>query len=316
VGTPVVPLSAGPAQVQRSGETSALPAEPLALAPSTQRGTSEPSPQKAAGPVALIPSGDEGSASPTAPLLSDRPLRPASVQRSVEPVPGPVQETLQRTLGADLTSARVHRGGDASEAATALQARAFTQGDDVYLPAAHGPLNSGPARALLAHELTHVAQQRRLGSALPPEASPGGQHLEAEARGMESTAFNTPEMPLAPRVQSAPANGATPAREATSIEATASQLIGSGMATRAADGSLVFRAPEGAPAAAPWASSSPSVQREAAPAVAPAAPEASTTTSDAELEELARKLYEPIRSRLRAELLIDRERAGMIADIR
>jgi hypothetical protein len=224
---------------------------------------------------------------------------------------------LQRTLGADLSNARVHRGGDASEAATALQARAFTQGDDVYLPAAHGPLNSGPARALLAHELTHVAQQRRLGSALPPEPSAGGQNLEAEARGMESTAFNSPEMTLAPRVQSAPANGATPSQQATSIEATASQLIGSGMATRAVDGSLIFRAPEGAPAAAPWASSSsPSVQREAAPAVAPAAPKASTATSDAELEELARKLYEPIRSRLRAELLIDRERAGMIADLR
>jgi hypothetical protein len=133
---------------------------------------------------------------------------------------------------------------------------------------------------------------------------------------MESTAFNSPEMTLAPRVQSAPANGATPSQQATSIEATASQLIGAGMATRAADGSLIFRAPEGAPAAVPWASSSsPSVQREAAPAVAPAAPKASTA-SDAELEELARKLYEPIRSRLRAELLIDRERAGMIADLR
>src|SRR5207245_259431 len=69
------------------------------------------------------------------------------------------------------------------------------------------------------------------------------------------------------------------------------------------------------PAAAPWASSSaPAVQREAAAAAAPAAPRAATATSDADLEELARKLYEPIRSRLRTELLIDRERAGMIAE--
>ena len=331
VGTPAIPLAASSANVQRSAETSTSPTEPLDLAPSTRRSAAEPVSQKATGPVALMPSGEPDfaltsapgptstvrptSTASTAPLLSERPLKPASVQRSVEPVPGQVQDTMRQVLGADLSGTRVHRGGEASEAATALQARAFTQGNDVYLPATHGPLNSGPARALLAHELTHVAQQRRLGSALPPEASAGGQHLEAEARGMESTAFS--EMPLAPRVQSAPAIGATPAREANSMEATASQLIGSGMATRAGDGSLIFRAPEGAPAAGPWASSpSPSVQREAAPAAAPAAPKAGTATSDAELEELARKLYEPIRSRLRAELLIDRERAGMIADIR
>ena len=331
VGTAPVALVAGPVNVQRSAETSPAPTEVLDLAPSLPRGAPDHDSRQTIGPVGLISSGEPDfglpsapglastirpqSTASTAPLLSERPLRPASVQRSVEPVPSQVQETMRQALGADLTNTRVHRGGEASEAATALQARAFTQGDDVYLPASHGPLNSGPARSLLAHELTHVAQQRRLGSALPPEASTGGQHLEAEARGMESTSFS--EMPLAPRVQSAPAAGATQGREATSMEATASQLIGAGMATRAGDGSLIFRAPEGAPAAAPWASSSaPAVQREAAAAAAPAAPRAATATSDADLEELARKLYEPIRSRLRTELLIDRERAGMIADIR
>jgi hypothetical protein len=35
-----------------------------------------------------------------------------------------------------------------------------------------------------------------------------------------------------------------------------------------------------------------------------------------DLDELARRLYDRIRRRLRAELLIDRERAGLIADLR
>jgi hypothetical protein len=38
--------------------------------------------------------------------------------------------------------------------------------------------------------------------------------------------------------------------------------------------------------------------------------------SDKELDDLARQLYERLRSRLRLELLVDRERAGLITDLR
>ena len=38
--------------------------------------------------------------------------------------------------------------------------------------------------------------------------------------------------------------------------------------------------------------------------------------SGAELEELARRIYEPLSSRLRAELWTDRERAGLLTDVR
>jgi len=38
--------------------------------------------------------------------------------------------------------------------------------------------------------------------------------------------------------------------------------------------------------------------------------------SDKELDDLARQLYERLRSRLRHELLVDRERAGLITDLR
>ena len=42
-----------------------------------------------------------------------------------------------------------------------------------------------PARPLLAHELTHVAQRARLGPRLPPEATPGAGQLEVEALSAE-----------------------------------------------------------------------------------------------------------------------------------
>ena len=47
--------------------------------------------------------------------------------------------------------------------------------------------------------------------------------------------------------------------------------------------------------------------------VAPAGP---NQASDADMDELARKLYDRLRSRLKTELLVDRERAGFLTDLR
>ena len=38
-------------------------------------------------------------------------------------------------------------------------------------------------------------------------------------------------------------------------------------------------------------------------------------TGDKELDELARRLYDRLRSRLRQELLVDRERSGLLSDL-
>ena len=38
--------------------------------------------------------------------------------------------------------------------------------------------------------------------------------------------------------------------------------------------------------------------------------------SEHDLSELARRLYEPISARLRRDLLVERERAGMVTDLR
>jgi hypothetical protein len=69
----------------------------------------------------------------------------------------------------------------------------------------------------------------------------------------------------------------------------------------------------------------PTAQRQvetAAPAPSPAAPAASpagappTGAAAADLDEMARRLFEPLSARLRAELWLDRERAGLVTDAR
>jgi len=48
----------------------------------------------------------------------------------------------------------------------------------------------------------------------------------------------------------------------------------------------------------------------------PAAATAPSPASETDMDELARKLYDRIRGRLKTELLVDRERAGFLTDLR
>jgi hypothetical protein len=48
----------------------------------------------------------------------------------------------------------------------------------------------------------------------------------------------------------------------------------------------------------------------------PAPASAGAVSSDRDLDDLALKLYDRFRSRLRSELLVDRERAGLLTDLR
>jgi hypothetical protein len=60
----------------------------------------------------------------------------------------------------DFTGVRVHTDGKAAESALALNASAFTVGKDIFFaPGRYAP-DTSAGRKLLAHELTHVVQQR------------------------------------------------------------------------------------------------------------------------------------------------------------
>ncbi|MBW4718650.1 eCIS core domain-containing protein [Saccharothrix obliqua] len=70
------------------------------------------------------------------------------------PLATPVRQEMEARLGADFGSVRVHDDHAAREAAAGLGARAFTSGDHVVIG------DGGGDRHTLAHELTHVIQQR------------------------------------------------------------------------------------------------------------------------------------------------------------
>jgi Domain of unknown function (DUF4157) len=200
------------------------------------------------------------------PPKASAPDSPAAVRafprRRLECVPDEVRRAVESVTGVDLGDVAVHRGAEVTQVARALRAKAYTVGGEVHLPAEYGSLRDPRVRALLAHELVHVAQQRRLGDALPPEDSPLGKLLELDALAVERTW-------LAPQL--------------------------GGVQRRAED--VVPPAPLSFPEREPAESFVESLE-------------------DDELDQLAARLYGPIRARLRRELLIDRERAALLTDVR
>ena len=71
------------------------------------------------------------------------------------PIESSTRRTLESRVGVGLGGVRVHTGPAAEEATSALKARAFTHGKDIWL----GKGESTTDVRLLAHETTHVLQQ-------------------------------------------------------------------------------------------------------------------------------------------------------------
>ncbi|HWL34890.1 MAG TPA: DUF4157 domain-containing protein [Frankiaceae bacterium] len=77
------------------------------------------------------------------------------------PLDPAVQRTMERALGTDLSSVRVHTDAAAARSAAAVSARAYTSGDHVVFGAGAYDPGSPAGLHTLAHELAHVGQQRR-----------------------------------------------------------------------------------------------------------------------------------------------------------
>lgn len=69
------------------------------------------------------------------------------------------QQQMERQLGADFSSVRVHSGPTAQRSAEAVAAKAYTVGENVVLGDSIDTASDAGQRTL-AHELTHVIQQR------------------------------------------------------------------------------------------------------------------------------------------------------------
>jgi hypothetical protein len=63
-------------------------------------------------------------------------------------------------LGQDFSHVRIHTGAEAAESARSIRAQAYAAGEHIVFDDAGYSPHTGEGRKLLAHELTHVLQQR------------------------------------------------------------------------------------------------------------------------------------------------------------
>lgn len=89
---------------------------------------------------------------------------------------------MEERLGRDFSDVRVHTDMRAAESARAVDALAYTVGRDVVFGAGQYDPVTLEGKSLLAHELTHVAQNGgELGASGPISIGPPGDRLEGEA---------------------------------------------------------------------------------------------------------------------------------------
>jgi uncharacterized protein DUF4157 len=92
-----------------------------------------------------------------------------------------MQEQMSSALGDSFADVRVHHDALASTLAQSVQARAFTTGADIFFASGEYRPGGAAGRELLAHELTHVVQQRGAPITGEMRVSDPGDALEREA---------------------------------------------------------------------------------------------------------------------------------------
>lgn len=113
-----------------------------------------------------------------------------------QPLPPELRQTMEAVLQADLSDVRIHQGPEA----TAIGALAFAHGSDLYFAPGRYDPGSPHGRRLIAHELTHVVQQKAgrvrnpLGGGLVVVQDAG---LEAEAERIANGIGRTAGQPAA-----------------------------------------------------------------------------------------------------------------------
>ncbi|MFF9306972.1 DUF4157 domain-containing protein [Streptomyces sp. NPDC014777] len=145
--------------------------------------------------------GDAGNAAVNAMIA--RRVRPVTVEEqpdpgvhevlrgSGKPLAAPVRQDMESRFGTDFSDVRLHTGAAAARSARAIGARAYTSGSHVVLGDGGGDSHT------LAHELTHVVQQRQgpvagtdNGAGL--SVSDPSDRFEKEAEATAHRVMNTP----------------------------------------------------------------------------------------------------------------------------
>jgi Domain of unknown function (DUF4157) len=84
-----------------------------------------------------------------------------SMRGSGSPLDDNTKSTMEEALGTSMAGVRVHVGSESDSLNHAITAKAFTTGNDVFVRSDQWAPGSSSTQRLMAHELTHVAQQRQ-----------------------------------------------------------------------------------------------------------------------------------------------------------
>jgi len=106
-----------------------------------------------------------------------------------QPLPGELADRFGPLLGGEFSGVRIHADAVADEAAAQIEAEAFALGDDVYFARGRYSPHTARGQALIAHELTHVAQEQggahtiRLAGPIRARAAEAGERIAAKSSG-------------------------------------------------------------------------------------------------------------------------------------
>jgi hypothetical protein len=131
-----------------------------------------------------------------APEVSDGASASIGAMRGVgSELPAATRDSFEPRFGADFSKVRVHTDARAADTADALDAKAFTVGNDVAFARGEFAPHSVEGQKLLAHELTHVVQQNGGGATVHRDPKkkkddPAGKRRPAGG----ATAYNTISM--------------------------------------------------------------------------------------------------------------------------
>ena len=98
-----------------------------------------------------------------------------------QPLDARARAELEPRFGYDFSNVRVHTDEGAARASRSIGAAAYTAGTDIAFDSGRYAPHSTAGRALLAHELTHVAQQSHASLEGAPTIGPAGGAAEREA---------------------------------------------------------------------------------------------------------------------------------------
>jgi hypothetical protein len=162
---PADPVTPAEQQTEPEAESADIKAEPFELNESEiDEGPKE---EKETGPEkqsAVLQQKSGAAGAPPNPADPDPGARfnhPVAPDRG-EVLPEAIRTQMGEALGMDFQNVRLHRDARTAAVAGSLGAKAFTKGEDIYFNRGEYNPDTGAGRNLIAHELTHVKQQRTI----------------------------------------------------------------------------------------------------------------------------------------------------------